>query len=89
MSALDSPLVVGAVTTILGLFGGGTIVSLFKLPGERNQVVIAAAQGAVVIQSGLLVELRNELDRALEKIDALEGENIQLRARVRDLELRA
>lgn len=86
MSALDSPLVVGAVTAVLGIFGGGTLVSLLKLPGDKERVVIEAAQGAVVLQTGVLESLHAEIARlnlrveaAEHRISLLTQENAQLR----------
>lgn len=52
------------VTLIVGLLGAGgiagAIVALLKVRPEAGQIVVDAAKGAVVIQSGVLEELRQE-----------------------------
>lgn len=79
MSALDSPLLVGAVTGILGVFGGGTIISLFRLPSDKNRVVIETAQGAVILQGGVLESLHAEIARLNLRVEGMEEEISQLR----------
>lgn len=93
------PLVVGLLSTG-GLLGG--IVLLLKLRPEAGQIVVTAAQGAVVVQAGVLRDLEIENTRLSNKATGLEnkvasletennklkGENLELRGRVTSLELR-
>ncbi len=51
------------VSLIIGLFGGGSLVALLKVKVDKNQIVISAAQGAVIIQSGVIDDLQEELSR--------------------------
>lgn len=88
-SAVTSPWFTGLVALILGVGGGGGIVALFKVKPERGRIVIDAAQGAVVVQSGVMDELRKELDRLKEELDELrsdrDAEVNRLRAEVVEL----
>lgn len=67
-----------------GLVGG--VVALLKLRPESGQIVVTAAQGAVVVQSGVIDDLRQELQNLRAERDALRAENVQLRTRVAALE---
>lgn len=58
----------GSIVTLVGLvLGGGGIaagvVALIKVRPEAGQVVVTAAQGALVVQSGVIDELKEELVR--------------------------
>lgn len=74
-----------------GLVGG--VVALLKLRPESGQIVVTAAQGAVVVQSGVIETLRAEAERyraeaaALRlRVTALEMERERERERVAALE---
>lgn len=79
MSTFDSPGLIGVVTGILGIFGGGTLVALFKLPADKNRVVIETAQGAVILQGGVLDSLHAEIARLNLRMGEMEKEIHQLR----------
>lgn len=49
------------VGIIVAAFGGGGVAALFKLRGESAKIVVDAASGAVVVQSGVIDELREEI----------------------------
>lgn len=55
------------VSIIIGLIGvggiGGAIVALAKLRPEAGQIVVQTAQGAVIVQSGVIDSLTEELER--------------------------
>jgi len=57
------------------LVGSGGIAAsaaiFIKTPKEANKLVIDAAQGAVVVQSGVIKDLREELARQDEKMNEL------------------
>lgn len=62
---------------LLVLLGGGllaAIASFRKAPAEKQAIIITAAQGAVVVQSGVIEDLREELDRAHSQIATLTEE---------------
>lgn len=51
---------------IAGIGSGGivaSVVALLKVRPEAGQIVVTAAQGALIVQSGVIEELRKELDR--------------------------
>jgi len=74
-----------------GFLGG--VYALLKLRPEAGQIVVTSAQSAVIVQSGVIENLREELERIEARFDAQEAEiislreeNTKLRARVRELE---
>lgn len=61
------------VTAIVGAGGlGGLIVALLKVRPEAGQIVVTAAQGAVIVQEKTLERLDHDMD--------------DLRARMKDIE---
>jgi cell division protein FtsB len=84
---------------VLGTGGiAGAIVALLKFRPEAGQITVVAAQGALVVQQGVLKDLQDENARLRQRIEALEKdmsrfyeltqENRTLRARVSSLERR-
>lgn len=85
---------------LVGLVGGGGgIVALFKMRPEVSRVVISSAEGAVVVQSGVITDLRNEISRLRteldeerreceERIDAQDSEIAALRETVERIDQR-
>ena len=74
MAASDvgsSPLLIASIAGLAGVFGGGTLVALFRFNADKNRVVIDASQGAVVVQSGVIKDLRGELTRTQQEIHDL------------------
>ncbi len=69
-----------------GLFGA--VIALLKLRPEAGQITVVAAQGALVVQQGVLDNVLNENKRLRDQVDALETENRELRARLILLERR-
>lgn len=78
------------------ILGGGFlsgIYALLKLRPEAGQITVTAAQGAVIVQTGVIESLNTELKRLSREIDELRKElaeerreKNQLRKRIRDLE---
>lgn len=74
------------VNGLLALGGGGSVVALFKVAAQRrkiesegHRIVVDAAEGAVVVHSGVIKDLKEELARLREHIGTLEMENIAQR----------
>lgn len=78
------------IVGIIGIvFGGGVasaIVALIKVRPEAGQILVTTAQGAVIVQTGVIESLRQEIARLGEEMSELREQNDRLRARVRDLE---
>lgn len=55
-----------------GLFGG--IALYIKARPEAGKITVDAAAGAVIVQSGVIKDLRDENDRLQGRISALEAE---------------
>ena len=80
------PVIVPAVLTFV--FGGG-LVAMRRGRDEGSKLIVDAAQGAVVVQAGVIDRLEKELAEALREIEDLRksfAELIALRGRVRELE---
>lgn len=60
--AISGTLVTAVATLLVGLFGG-TLVALLRVTADRGKVVIEAAQGAVIVQTGVIEALQEELSR--------------------------
>ncbi len=91
--AITGTLVTAAVTLMVGVFGGGSVVALFRVGADRGKVVIEAAQGAVIVQTGVIEALQEELNRLKEEravdraeIARLRAENAALSTRVTRVE---
>jgi chromosome segregation ATPase len=75
--------VTGTLLAIAGVIGA--IIAVFKLSPERQSIFITTAQGAVVVQSGVIDDLRDELERLRQRITAceeIETELVNLRHRI-------
>jgi chromosome segregation ATPase len=49
------------VAIVVAIFGGGGLVALLRLGAERSNIVVTAAQGAVIVQSGVIDDLQDQL----------------------------
>jgi chromosome segregation ATPase len=75
------------IVAVLGTGGLiGAIVALVKLRPESGQIVVTAAQGALIVQSGVIDSLKDQNARQQDHINTLEEENARLRTRVTNLE---
>lgn len=78
---------------VIAILGAGGVVGAIsawrKVQPERESIIITAAQGALVIQAGVLEKLQEELERAHEQIAELRTEveavNDELHAEVDQL----
>jgi predicted nuclease with TOPRIM domain len=71
-------MIVGLLAVILG--GGflSGIYMLLKLRPEAGQITVTAAQGAVIVQTGVIDTLKAELERSQSRILALETEQTRM-----------
>lgn len=80
-----TPLIAAAIA---GIFGGGGLAALWKIRPESGRISVNAAEGAVIVQTGVISALREELTRATERIAILEKESgaiAELRLSIADL----
>jgi hypothetical protein len=80
---------------LAAVFGGGGIFALLKIRPEAGQISVSAAQGAVIVQTGVIDTLRSELGRTTNELAKVEGRLAQLeedhmrcQERLRELERR-
>lgn len=89
--------VMPALVLILGSGGiVGAIVAFLKIRPEAGQIAVTASQGALVVQSGVIDDLREENAHLRARLNAVEAElgryndlaieNFKLRQRVAELE---
>jgi hypothetical protein len=83
----DSPLFLAVIGGMFGLFSGGTIVALVRVKADKHRIVVDAAQGAVIVQSGVIETLNAELQRVSAVAEKCENENQRLQKRVTRLEM--
>lgn len=66
------------VTLLAALIGAsgiaGGVAVYRKVPAEKESIIISSAQGALVVQAGVLEDLREELQWAQQRIEAVEAE---------------
>ena len=60
----------GIITAASALLGG--IVAWRKISPEKDSIIVTAAQGALVVQAGVLDELREELARNRQRLTDVE-----------------
>jgi len=73
---------------ISSVFGGSVvaaIIALYKVRPEAGQIVVTAAQGALIVQTGVIDNLKKEVERLNIEIEELKKENETLRATVNSL----
>lgn len=73
------PAVIGL---IIALGGGGGLAALLRSRADGSRIVVDAAQGAVIVQSGVIGDLRGQIA----ELRAQLAEISTLRGRVRELE---
>lgn len=98
----DSTWLQDAAPILLAVIGtggiGGAIIALVKLRPEAGQITVVAAQGALVVQSGVIETLNGEVKRLAERLEAaeaelvrmqrLEDENYKLRTKITDQDIK-
>lgn len=88
------------ITLIVAITGGTFITGLvawfrFRADKSSGSIIVSAAQGAVVVQTGVIKSLEEQLERRAEeynelraRLDTLESERHQLQDQYDDLEAR-
>jgi hypothetical protein len=78
------------VVLAVGIVGSGgltgALIAVLKFRPEAGQVLVTTAQGVLIVQTGVIDSLRDELKRVSDKLEQMEKENAGLRARIRELE---
>lgn len=83
---MDTQSVVNIIIAVVGSGGFlGGIYALLKLRPEAGQITVTAAQGAILVQTGVIDTLREELIRVRAELHAVEKENEALRAANKEL----
>jgi uncharacterized membrane protein len=80
----DAVTLIVAILSVGGITGG--LIALLKLRPEAGQIVVTAAEGALVIQAGVLEQLQAENQRILKDNQRILQENGRLRSRIVELE---
>ena len=66
---------VGWVATVIAaLFGGGGLVAFLRLKTDTSKVIVDAAGGAVIVQAGVITNLRQELEEVRRRLDTVEAQ---------------
>lgn len=73
-TGITSPAVTAVIAVIVAVFGGGGLAMLLRLGADKGKIVIEAAQGAVVVQTGVIDALQEELNRLKAEVDRLRTE---------------
>lgn len=77
------------VAAILAILTGGGLVAFFRARPEGSKILVDAAQGAVIVQTSVITELRRELEQRGTEMDDLAQRVAGLasmQARIRELE---
>lgn len=75
----NSPVLYVVVSVIVGVAGGGGLAQLIRVSSDRSRVMVDAAQGAVIVQTSVITDLREEINR-------LRQDNAEMKARLSALE---
>ncbi len=78
-----------AAAVVIALLGGGGIYALLKVRPEASKISVDAAQGAVIVQTGVIDSLREENTRLANRLSEVERTSADvnaLMARVQQLE---
>lgn len=71
MSGTFGVWVLGLITAAGGFLGA--VVAWRKIKPEKDSIIVTAAQGALVVQAGVLDELREELARNRQRLTDVEN----------------
>jgi predicted transcriptional regulator len=84
-SAIESPIIIALITGIFGIFGGGALVALLRVNVDRHKIIVDTAQGAVIVQSGVIEDLNDELHRVKDELTMVHKDYRQCREDTRQL----
>jgi precorrin isomerase len=82
----DSPLFLAVIGGMFGVFSGGSLVALVRVKADKHRIVVDAAQGAVIVQSGVIESLNAELARVRTELAEVSAANRRNERRVTRLE---
>ena len=76
-------IIVDAALVVVGTGGiTGALYALLKWRPEAGQITVTAAQGAIVVQTGVIENLRKELSRVESDLEEERKTNLDLRYQV-------
>jgi predicted RNase H-like nuclease (RuvC/YqgF family) len=75
-------IVPGAISFITGGSLVAAIVALYKVKPEAGQIVVSAAQGALLVQTGVIENLKAEIQRLTDEVKQLQTENAALKSTI-------
>jgi peptidoglycan hydrolase CwlO-like protein len=73
------------VALVIGVFGGGGIATILKAKPETTKILVDAAQGAVVVQSGVIDSLQENLTKQHEELEKAQAEILELRTHMAEI----
>jgi tetrahydromethanopterin S-methyltransferase subunit G len=76
------------VTLLVAVIGAGGIAAIIKAPKENARIIVDAAQGAVVVQSGVLQDVQRRLDDVEERARQAEQRAMYAEQRAQEAETR-
>lgn len=76
------PYVVGLIVTILT---GGGVAALIKAKPEGSKILVDAAAGVVVVQTGVITDLREQLEEARNRSDRLSDQLEEAQVQINEL----
>lgn len=71
-----SPALLAAISLVSAVGGAGGIAALFKLKAEKGQITVSAAQGAVIVHSTVLKDIKQDYDRLAEELAQVRMEGV-------------
>ncbi len=89
--AVGSDWTAAIVGLIVAVFGGGGLTAYLRLRAEGPRIVVQAAQGAVIVQSSVIDDLQEQMDRGKAEVAGLRAqlqETASYQRRIRELERR-
>lgn len=69
----------GLIALVSAIGGAGGVAALFKLKAEKGQITVSAAQGAVIVHSTVLKDIKEDYDRLAEELAQVRMENVEIR----------
>lgn len=77
------------VAIVIALAGGGLVTALVamrRVGAEKQSIIVDAAQGAVIVQQGVIDSLQDQLDRAKQELGIIHETLAEVEARLEECE---